>query len=79
MEIEKESAATPRIISCGWKRSNDGSFMSNLKEQFHKFVNTPMADHKVCFKNTIDEVNIYTSQILASKIVPSTYYISLKI
>ncbi|CAN4083275.1 unnamed protein product [Withania somnifera] len=24
--------------------------------QFHEFVNTPMADHKACFKNTIDEM-----------------------
>ncbi|MCD7454523.1 hypothetical protein HAX54_025144 [Datura stramonium] len=52
MEVEKgqkesaAAAATPPVTPCGWKRSNDGSFMSNLKEQFHDFVNTPLADHK---------------------------------
>lgn len=56
MELEvgkgqDESAVT----SCGWKRSIDGRFMTNLKD----FVSTPMADHKVCFKNTIDEVHLY--------------------
>ncbi|KAH0697292.1 hypothetical protein KY285_014509 [Solanum tuberosum] len=45
------AAVTPLVTTCGWKRSIDGRFMSNLKD----FVNTPMADHKVCFKNTIDE------------------------
>ncbi|KAK4368046.1 hypothetical protein RND71_011838 [Anisodus tanguticus] len=60
MEVEKSheesAAATPPLTSCGWKMSKDGSFISNLKEQFHDFVNTPMADHKLCFKNTIDEM-----------------------
>ncbi|CAN4080064.1 unnamed protein product [Withania somnifera] len=53
---ESASATTPPVTSCRWKRSNDGSFMSNLKEQFHEFVNTPMANHKVCFKNTMDDM-----------------------
>ncbi|KAM3363144.1 hypothetical protein P3S68_017998 [Capsicum galapagoense] len=63
MEAEKGqkecAVATPPVTSCGWnKSSKEGSFMSNLKEQFHDFVNTPMAHHKVCFKNTIDRVRI---------------------
>ncbi|XP_049358196.1 uncharacterized protein LOC125822781 [Solanum verrucosum] len=45
------AAVTPLVTTCGWKRSIDGRFMTNLKD----FVSTPMADHKVCFKNTIDE------------------------
>lgn len=65
MDVEKgqsesaHAAAIPLVTSCGWKRSNDDSLMSNLKEQFHDFVNTPMADHKVCFKNIINEVHKY--------------------
>ncbi|XP_010316366.1 uncharacterized protein [Solanum lycopersicum] len=57
MELELEAgkgqdvSANAAVTSCGWKKSIDGGFMSNLKD----FVNTPMADHKVCFKNTIDE------------------------
>ncbi|KAJ4884233.1 Uncharacterized protein Rs2_34326 [Raphanus sativus] len=34
----------------------NATFLANLKDRFSGLVNTPMDEHKTCFKNTMDKV-----------------------
>ncbi|KAH7852803.1 hypothetical protein Vadar_029390 [Vaccinium darrowii] len=55
----KQSSPEPTstvTTSCGRKKSADASFVTNLRDRFHEFINTPMADHKTCLKTTIHKM-----------------------
>lgn len=55
-----ENNVAPMTTSC-WKKSYDesGSFFDNLKNSFNVFVDTPMREHKDCFKFTWHKVINY--------------------
>ena len=58
-QTEVAAAATgPAVTTCPrMKCENGGSFVTNVKDYFNQFVNTPMENHKVCFKMTIQKVS----------------------
>ncbi|KAL0800925.1 hypothetical protein Bca101_056101 [Brassica carinata] len=57
MDAQNVQTESQTTTSCK-KHVNDdkATFLANLKDRFSEFVNTPMAEHKTCFKNTMDKV-----------------------
>ncbi|KAF8095365.1 hypothetical protein N665_0335s0013 [Sinapis alba] len=58
MNTESQTTTPASTTSCK-KHVNDdnATFLANLKDRFSEFVNTPMEEHKTCFKNTMDKVS----------------------
>ncbi|WZY82632.1 hypothetical protein YC2023_029016 [Brassica napus] len=56
-QTDNQPTATLPTTSCK-KHVNDdnATFLANLKDRFTELVNTPMDEHKTCFKNTMDKV-----------------------
>ena len=49
-----------RVFSfCQRKKSENGSFVSNLRNHFHDFIHASADEHKTCLRNTIRKVNFY--------------------
>lgn len=57
-QTPKSESAEPVSASSCYKVKYDGKegFTANLRNQYTVFVNTPMAEHKACFKNTYAKV-----------------------
>ncbi|CAF2062082.1 hypothetical protein F2Q70_00044826 [Brassica cretica] len=57
VQTESQPTIAASTTSCK-KHVNDenSTFLANLKDRFSEFVNTPMDEHKTCFKNTMDKV-----------------------
>ncbi|KAI8542459.1 hypothetical protein RHMOL_Rhmol08G0139500 [Rhododendron molle] len=63
MEIQKQTDSEAKQLSpeptstlvtpCRRNKSADAGLVTNLRDSFHEFINTPVADHKVCWKNTM--------------------------
>lgn len=47
---------TPVSTSCRKKKSDDASFLADLRDHIDEFVNASMDEHKTCFKNTIQKM-----------------------
>lgn len=63
---QNDAVSIPVMNSC-WKKpyNESGSFWVNLNNQFQEFIQTPMKDHKDCFKLTWHRVifNCYLHHI----------------
>ncbi|RID55227.1 hypothetical protein BRARA_G02503 [Brassica rapa] len=57
MNTQSQTTTAVPTTSCE-KHVNDdnATFLTNFKDRFSAFVNTPMDEHKTCFKNTMDKV-----------------------
>lgn len=60
METPKSSSGTqsstvtdPAMVSCRKKKSQDSSFLEDLRDHIDEFVNASMEEHKTCFSKTI--------------------------
>ncbi|KAG2253273.1 hypothetical protein HID58_072390 [Brassica napus] len=57
---KKRSCQTTTAVpttSCKKHVNDDNTtFLANFKDRFSAFVNTPMDEHKTCFKNTMNKV-----------------------
>ncbi|KAK7307535.1 hypothetical protein VNO77_40696 [Canavalia gladiata] len=51
-----------RVTFCQRNKSENGSFVSNLRNHFHEFIHASVDEHKRCLRNTIQKI------FLASKI-----------
>lgn len=51
------SATNPAITSCRKKKSEEASFLVDLRDHIDEFVNASMDEHKTCFKKTIQKVS----------------------
>ncbi|PSS26042.1 Formin-1 like [Actinidia chinensis var. chinensis] len=50
------AAAKPGIVSCRKKKSEEATFLEDLKDHVDEFIHTSMDEHKSCFKKTIQKV-----------------------
>lgn len=52
-----EKRPASRDSFCQRKKSENGSFVSNLRNHFHEFIHASSDEHKRCLRNTIQKVN----------------------
>ncbi|CAH2049598.1 unnamed protein product [Thlaspi arvense] len=50
------AAAKPTITSCRKKKSDDATFMEDLRDHIDEFIHASMDEHKACFKKTIQKM-----------------------
>jgi hypothetical protein len=56
-EGSKPSAPqNPAMASCRKKKTDDATFLEDVKEHIDEFINASMDEHKTCFKKTISKV-----------------------
>jgi hypothetical protein len=46
----------PAMASCRKKKTDDATFLEDVKEHIDEFINASMDEHKTCFKKTISKV-----------------------
>ncbi|EEC76097.1 hypothetical protein OsI_13349 [Oryza sativa Indica Group] len=44
------------MSSCRKKKSDDATFLEDLKDHIDEFIHASMDEHKHCFKNTIQKM-----------------------
>lgn len=49
-------ASAPVITSCRRKKSDDTTFLEDVKDHIDEFINASMDEHKTCFQKTISKV-----------------------
>ncbi|TKY70385.1 hypothetical protein E2542_SST06675 [Spatholobus suberectus] len=70
-------SSASRVSFCQRKKSENGSFVSNLRNHFHEFIHASADEHKTCLRNTIQKI-LNASQIFgkngdsANEVVPPT-------
>ena len=52
-----EKRPASRDSFCQRKKSENGSFVSNLRNHFHEFIHASADEHKTCLRITIQKVN----------------------
>ncbi|XP_042517059.1 uncharacterized protein LOC122091260 [Macadamia integrifolia] len=60
------SNTTPPITSCRKKKSDDATFLEDLKDHIDEFIHASMDEHKTCFKKTMKKM-FGMSKIVAEK------------
>ncbi|KAM0882337.1 hypothetical protein ACQ4PT_032366 [Festuca glaucescens] len=56
-EGSKPSAPqNPAMASCRKKKTDDATFLEDVKEHIDEFINASMDEHKTCFKKTISKM-----------------------
>ncbi|CAF2185904.1 BnaA07g24460D [Brassica napus] len=58
-EMNTQSQTTTDVSTTSCKKhvnDDNTTFLANFKDRFSAFVNTPMDEHKTCFKNTMNKV-----------------------
>ncbi|KAE9584701.1 hypothetical protein Lalb_Chr25g0280921 [Lupinus albus] len=56
---EKQSSAATApsaITSCRKKKSEEATFLEDLKDHIDEFINASMDEHKTCFKKTVQKM-----------------------
>ncbi|CAF2062086.1 hypothetical protein F2Q70_00044828 [Brassica cretica] len=57
MNTQSQTTTAVPTTSCKKHVNDDNTtFLANFKDRFSAFVNTPMDEHKTCFKNTMNKV-----------------------
>lgn len=51
--------SAPKVTFCQRKKSQNGSFVSKLRNHFHEFIHASVDEHKTCLRNTIRKVILY--------------------
>uniref|UniRef100_A0A1J3E6U3 Uncharacterized protein n=1 Tax=Noccaea caerulescens TaxID=107243 RepID=A0A1J3E6U3_NOCCA len=73
IETENQAEAAVSSTSCKkYVKDDNATFFTNLKGRFDAFVNTPMDEHKTCFKNTMDKIFGGMSKAVEEKKADST-------
>ncbi|KAI3803649.1 hypothetical protein L1987_31807 [Smallanthus sonchifolius] len=50
------SASTPTMTSCRRKKSEDATFLQDVKDHIDEFIHASMDEHKTCFQKTISKM-----------------------
>ncbi|KAF5812334.1 hypothetical protein HanRHA438_Chr04g0201091 [Helianthus annuus] len=50
------SAAPPAMDSCRKKKSDDATFLQDVKDHIDEFIHASMDEHKTCFKKSISKM-----------------------
>ncbi|RWV81597.1 hypothetical protein BHE74_00037112 [Ensete ventricosum] len=53
---EKLRSVDHAMASCRKKKSEEASFLEDLRDHIDEFINTSMDEHKSCFKKTIQKM-----------------------
>ncbi|GLJ52104.1 hypothetical protein SUGI_1108130 [Cryptomeria japonica] len=53
---KNSSSAAPEMKSCRKKKSENASFIADLRDHFDEFVHASMDEHKTCFQKTINKM-----------------------
>ncbi|URD86618.1 hypothetical protein MUK42_28777 [Musa troglodytarum] len=61
MEAQKPQSEKPRSVdqamaSCRKKKSEEASFLEDLRDHIDEFINASMDEHKTCFQKTIQKM-----------------------
>lgn len=58
-EPKPSSALTKAAVtSCRRKKSDDATFLEDLKDHIDEFIHASMDEHKSCFKKTVQKVRV---------------------
>ncbi|KAL6270094.1 hypothetical protein ACE6H2_027005 [Prunus campanulata] len=60
------AAATPSTTSCRKKKSEQDSFLEDVKDHIDDFIHASMDEHKACFKKTVQKM-FSMSKIVAER------------
>lgn len=52
-----QAPANAAMASCRRKKSEDATFLEDLKDHIDEFIHASMDEHKSCFKKTIQKVS----------------------
>ncbi|XP_062117266.1 uncharacterized protein LOC133831117 [Humulus lupulus] len=52
----QSSIAKPPVTSCRKKKSEEASFLEDVKDHIDEFIHASMDEHKTCFKKTIQKM-----------------------
>ncbi|KAL3814130.1 hypothetical protein ACJIZ3_015398 [Penstemon smallii] len=55
-KVPPSGVATPTMTSCRKKKSEEASFLEDLKDHIDEFVHASMDEHKTCFQKTIKKM-----------------------
>ncbi|XP_043710798.1 uncharacterized protein LOC122659745 [Telopea speciosissima] len=55
-EQHQPSATTPPITSCRKKKSDDATFLEDMKDHIDEFIHASVDEHTSCFKKTISKM-----------------------
>lgn len=50
------SGTPPAMESCRRKKSDDATFLQDVKDHIDEFIRASMGEHKTCFQKTISKV-----------------------
>ncbi|KAL7592530.1 hypothetical protein Lser_V15G34601 [Lactuca serriola] len=54
--IKMTTEKAPAMDSCRKKKSDDATFLQDVKDHIDEFVHASMDEHKTCFKKTISKM-----------------------
>ncbi|KAK1423884.1 hypothetical protein QVD17_19193 [Tagetes erecta] len=55
-KTQPPAATPPAMDSCRKKKSDDATFLQDVKDHIDEFVHASMDEHKTCFKKTISKM-----------------------
>ncbi|XP_024964714.1 uncharacterized protein LOC112504998 [Cynara cardunculus var. scolymus] len=55
-ESPPPAASAPVMTSCRRKKSEDATFLQDVKDHIDEFINASMDEHKTCFQKTISKM-----------------------
>ncbi|KAK9100908.1 hypothetical protein Scep_024338 [Stephania cephalantha] len=55
-QVQPSAGAPPPITSCRKKKSEDASFIADLRDHIDEFINASMDEHKTCFQKTMKKM-----------------------
>ncbi|XP_058098886.1 uncharacterized protein LOC131243510 [Magnolia sinica] len=55
-QSQSSSVRSPTTTSCRKKKSEEASFLADLRDHIDEFVHASMDEHKTCFKKTIQKM-----------------------
>lgn len=55
-KLPSSGAPIPNMTSCRKKKSEEASFLEDMKDHLDEFIHASMDEHKACFQKTIKKV-----------------------
>ncbi|KAA8536100.1 hypothetical protein F0562_028578 [Nyssa sinensis] len=55
-KVPSAAAANPATTSCRKKKSEEATFLEDVKDHIDEFIHASMDEHKTCFKKTIQKM-----------------------
>ncbi|KAJ8767165.1 hypothetical protein K2173_013562 [Erythroxylum novogranatense] len=65
-KTQQEKQLPPAVTSCRKKKSEEATFLEDVKDHIDEFIHASMDEHKTCFKKTIQKM-FGMSKVVAAK------------